>query len=187
MPERNQVNQQNSPFYNQMMAGGVPGVPQMPSMPPQVAPVVPSAMPVQHMAAPVPPASPQVVNPMPGLPPQYQMPQQAAPQAPPVQQQAPAPQPAPNIPYQQPNIPHPSQVQQPPEAAPFAGFDVRTVKEQIFPLQVMAKFGGPFAVALIQEAASTGIFNRPSLDCLSEHNVNQFMHLVNVRTQQTGG
>lgn len=181
MPERNQVNQQNSPFYNQMMSGGIPGVPQMPNMPPQAAPVVPSAVPVQHMAAPAPPASPQVVNPMPGLPPQFQMPQQAAQQAPP------APQPTPQIPYQQPSIPHPSQVQQPQEQAPFPGYDVRTVKEQIFPQQVMAKFGGQFAIALIQEAASSGIFNRPSLDCLNDSNVNQFMQLVGVRTQQAGG
>lgn len=157
MPERGQVNQQNSPLYNQMM-GGVPGIPGMPVMPPQVAPVVPSAVPPVATIPQLSVALPPVVNPMPPVMP----PQQPA--APP---QAP---------------PQPVQ-----ETAPFAGYDVRQVKEVIFPQQVMAKYGSQFAIALIQEATQHGIFQRPTLDCLSEANVNQFMHLVSIRTQPPAG
>jgi hypothetical protein len=170
MPERGQVNQQNSPFYNQMMGGGaLPGMPAIPSAPPQAAPVVPSGVPPFGSIPPAPPQAPQqVVNPMPGFPPQ-------------MPQQAPAPQPV------APTPPQPAPPQQQQEAAPFAGYDVKQVKEVIFPQHVMARFGGPFAVALIQEAVQHRILERPSLDCLSDANVNQFMHLVATRTQQPAG
>lgn len=174
LPERGQVNQQNSPAYNAAMAGQMPG---MPAQAP-VIPTVPSAMPEMIGIPQAPQAPPQQVmapmQAMPGMPnimqteaPPFQPQGVAAPQLNPVAQQfSPAPQ-----------LPQPAQQQM-----PMQGYDVMAVKTEVIPRQIMSKYGGPFTTSLIAEAAQHGIIPRPHLDCLDASNVNQFMHFVNTRT-----
>lgn len=190
LPERNQVNQQNSPAYNAAMHGQIPGMP--PGVSP--APVVPSAMPV-HTGVPQSPQQPQaqVLPPMqmPGAPPQYteQPPFNAAP---PLQGSpaAPAPQmPGPQMPVthlapahvqQQPPQAQPAHTQ-PPVFAPGPNYDVNAVKSQIVG-QVMAERGGEFILGVLNEAKSIGFLSRPHLDALEQSQVPNFLGLLAARS-----
>lgn len=169
MPARDQVNQQNSPAYNAAMSGGLPGMPGMPQAPPQmVAPVVPSAMPI-HNGLPQAPQDQQtaVVNPMP----QAQMP--GMPQAPP-----PTTIPAMLSPTQQIQVPHQMMNVQGPPAATNT-LTPQWVKTEFIPKDVMANYGGQFAVSLLEQAVQQQIIPRPHLDCVTDQNVAQFYQFAN--------
>lgn len=167
LPDRNQVNQQNSPAVNNpMMNGAAPPAFQNPFPPqPAIAPIqngVPQGFPPQpqHVAQPLPgmtvAPTQQFAQQQAQQPPQYsppQQPQQFAQQAPP-QQFAP-----------------PQQAQQ-------QVMDVQYIRNRWFSGDVVTAVGPDRATKIIQTAAANGILPTASLTGLNDQNVAGFVSFV---------
>lgn len=163
LPDRNQINQQDSPaVHNPMMNGAAPSfVPTFPTQP-TIAPL--------NNGAPqgFPPQPQQVVSPLPGM--TFQPPQQQPQFAPPQQQQA---QPQQFAPQQQPQF-APQQQQAP-------VMDVQYVKNTWFSQKIVNDVGPNRASQLIHEAVQHNVIPAPNMASINESNVAAFVNFVNSR------
>ncbi len=167
LPDRNQVNQQNSPAYNAAMSGGIPGI----SLP---SPAAPPA----GMVQPVPSAMPFNT----GIP---QAPQQPQPMVMPPMQQIPGmPQPAPQqasgplTPPMLPTTPQPVPQQAPQQVQPA---DLQYIKTN-FVVQQTHRLGPHGITQAINQAVQRGILPRPSLDCVDSNNAAAFVQYLQTYT-----
>lgn len=169
LPDRNQVNQQNSPDYNAAVGGAIPGlyVPNAGAPPAVMTQPVPSAMPI-FTGIPPAPAQPQPMAPapmqeIPGMP-------RSQPLTPPMLPTTPRPEPQ--------YAPQPQYTPAPPVQQAPQGFDLNQFKAQFVP-QIVNRLGPAGIPAFLNKAVQQGVLSRASLDVIDANNAGAFVQFAN--------